>query len=132
LPKPQRDGRTQLILTPLELIDHLAALIPPPRLHRHRYHGVLAPNSPLRSAATAYGREAAGAPADAPQALTPASDPTGFRSPARYLWALLLARLFETFPLLCPCYITDCVWGSSTSNHPSDYLSTTSTSRTVI
>jgi hypothetical protein len=24
-------------------IDHLAALIPPPRLHRHRYHGVSTP-----------------------------------------------------------------------------------------
>jgi hypothetical protein len=46
LPKPQRGGSTALILTPLELIDHLAALIPPPRRHRHRhrYHGVLAPN----------------------------------------------------------------------------------------
>ena len=37
LPKPQRDGRTALSLTPLDLIDHLVALIPPPRLHRHRY-----------------------------------------------------------------------------------------------
>ncbi len=27
---------------------------------------------------------------------------TGFRSPARYLWAMLLARLFEIFPLTCP------------------------------
>jgi hypothetical protein len=34
LPKPQRDGTTALTLTPLELIDHLAALIPPPRRHR--------------------------------------------------------------------------------------------------
>jgi hypothetical protein len=58
LPEPQRDGRTALSLTPLELIDHLAALIPPPRLHRHRYHGVLAPNAPLRLAATVYGRDA--------------------------------------------------------------------------
>jgi len=30
-----------------------AALVPPPRTHRHRYFGVLAPNSPLRSAVTA-------------------------------------------------------------------------------
>jgi hypothetical protein len=44
LPKPQPDGRTALSLTPLELLDRLAALIPPPRRHRHRYHGVLAPN----------------------------------------------------------------------------------------
>ena len=40
--KPLPDGRTELRLTPLELIERLAALIPPPRLHRHRYHGVLA------------------------------------------------------------------------------------------
>jgi hypothetical protein len=31
----------------------LAALIPPPRRHRHRDYGVLAPNAPLRSAVTA-------------------------------------------------------------------------------
>ena len=49
LPKAQADGSTQLRLTPLELIDRLAALIPPPRIHRHRYHGVLAANSPLRA-----------------------------------------------------------------------------------
>ena len=34
--KPLPDGRTELRLTPLELIERLAALIPPPRLHRHR------------------------------------------------------------------------------------------------
>ena len=34
--KPQPDGRTELHLTPLELIARLAALIPPPRRHRHR------------------------------------------------------------------------------------------------
>ena len=39
----------ELHLTPLELIDRIAALVPPPRTHRHRYFGVLAPNSPLVS-----------------------------------------------------------------------------------
>jgi len=38
----------ELTLTPLELIERIAALVPPPRTHRHRYYGVLAPNSPLR------------------------------------------------------------------------------------
>ena len=38
LAKPQPDGTTQLRLTPLELIDRLATLIPLPRIHRHRYH----------------------------------------------------------------------------------------------
>jgi hypothetical protein len=43
----------ELHLTPLELIDRIAALVPPPRTHRHRYFGVLVPNSPLRAAVTA-------------------------------------------------------------------------------
>ena len=42
-----------LRLTPLELIARIAALVPPPCTHRHRYFGVLAPNSPLRAAVTA-------------------------------------------------------------------------------
>ena len=41
------------VLTPLELIERLAALIPPSRQHRHRNYGVLAPNAPLRAAITA-------------------------------------------------------------------------------
>ena len=43
----------ELVLTPLELINRIAQLVPPPRTHRHRYYGVLAPNSPLRPAVTA-------------------------------------------------------------------------------
>ena len=39
----------ELVLTPLELIDRIAQRVPPPRTHRHRYYGVLAPNSPLRA-----------------------------------------------------------------------------------
>ena len=103
LPKPQRDGTTAMTLTPLELIDHLAALIPPPRRHRHRYHGVLAPNAPLRAAAIALGRElahATGAPAEV--SSPPRAPASNARSPARYLWAMLLARLFESMPLTCP------------------------------
>ncbi|TDJ20748.1 MAG: hypothetical protein E2O65_01425 [Gammaproteobacteria bacterium] len=46
LPKPRADGQTVLELTPFELLDRLAVLIPPPRRHRHRYHGVLAPVCP--------------------------------------------------------------------------------------
>jgi hypothetical protein len=42
----------ELHLTPLELIARIAALVPPPRTHRHRYFGVLAPNSPSRTVPT--------------------------------------------------------------------------------
>ena len=52
--KSTRSGASGVIeLTPLEFLDRLAALIPPPRRHRHRYHGVFAPNHPLRQAVTA-------------------------------------------------------------------------------
>ncbi|MGH8474533.1 MAG: transposase [Methylococcales bacterium] len=37
LPKLKPDGQTILTLTPLEFLDKLAVLIPPPRKHRHRY-----------------------------------------------------------------------------------------------
>jgi hypothetical protein len=103
LPKPRRDGTTVLSLTPLELIDHLAAVIPPPRRHRHRYHGVLAPNAPLRAAATALGRDLTDDPsAPAEVAAPPATPAPNARSPVRYLWAMLLAPLFESLPLTCP------------------------------
>jgi hypothetical protein len=51
-PGPAGTGAA-LILTPPELLDRIAALVPPPRVHRHRYFGVLAPHSPLRAAVTA-------------------------------------------------------------------------------
>ena len=115
----------ELHLTPLELIDRIAALIPPPRLHRHRYFGVLAPNSPLRDVVTAMA--AATAPVIAVQAKPyahadaagdcahgtappghtgattsePAPAPPPKR-PAHYLWAVLIARIYEVLPLVCP------------------------------
>ena len=49
LKTPWSDGTTHLLLSPLELIEKLAALIPPPRLNRVRYHGILAPNARHRS-----------------------------------------------------------------------------------
>jgi hypothetical protein len=46
--RPTRDGRTVLASSLLEFLAALSRLIPPPRVHRHRYHGVLAPNARLR------------------------------------------------------------------------------------
>ena len=55
LPEADMHGRQELRLTPLELLDRLARLVPPPRIHRHRYHGVLAPNARLRSTVVSIG-----------------------------------------------------------------------------
>ena len=118
----------ELHLTPLELIDRIAALIPPPRTHRHRYFGVLAPNSPLRSAVTAMAAapaqvaavpaepasagECSQSPAQSGHAGASAAGPANTPEPkqasappkraAHYLWAVLIARIYEVFPLVCP------------------------------
>ena len=36
-------------MSPLEFMQRLAALLPRPRLHLIRFHGVLAPNAKLRA-----------------------------------------------------------------------------------
>ena len=45
-----RDGTTHLVMSPLEFMQRLAALVPRPRLHLIRFHGVLAPHAKLRAA----------------------------------------------------------------------------------
>ena len=52
LKTPYRDGTTHIVLEPLDFIARLAALVPPPRMHLTRYHGVFAPHSRLRAAIT--------------------------------------------------------------------------------
>ncbi len=42
LKTPWSDGTTHLLLSPLELLEKLAALEPPPPLNLIRYHGILA------------------------------------------------------------------------------------------
>ena len=69
------------------------------RSDRDRYFGVLAPNSPWRTAVTALAPTATTAPR-APNAQ-PAAEPAHHRA-AGYAWARLLARSYEVFPLLCP------------------------------
>ena len=115
--------QADLVLTPLELIDRIAALVPPPRTHRRRYYGVLAPNSPLRGAVTTMAQVLPAplqAQAHDPASLTspesgvapgavgiggaakqPAPQPPK-RFPAHYLWAVLIARIDEVLPLICP------------------------------
>jgi len=38
-----RDGTTHVVFEPQELVEKLAALVPPPRVHLVRYHGILGP-----------------------------------------------------------------------------------------
>ena len=47
---PWSDGTTGIRLSPMELLEKLAALVPLPRVHLVRYGGCLAPHSSLRGA----------------------------------------------------------------------------------
>jgi Putative transposase len=47
--KKYRDGTEMILFFPLELIEKLAALVPRPRAHTTRYHGLFAPHSKNRS-----------------------------------------------------------------------------------
>ena len=49
LKAPWRDGTTHLVMSPLEFMQRLAALVPRPRLHLIRFHDVLALNAKLRA-----------------------------------------------------------------------------------
>ena len=97
-------GSVSSMLTPLELIERLAALIPPPLRHRHRYYGVLAPSAPLRAQVTALGGVPDGTPAAvATESIAATAAPSGTPSrPSEYTWALLLARIHDVLPLVCP------------------------------
>ena len=88
LKSPYRDGTTHIVMSPLEFMQRLAALVPRPRLHLIRFHGVLAPHARLRAAIVA----------------SPAQQATehAHSSPARMSWACLLKRVFDIDIEYCP------------------------------
>ena len=98
LKTPWRDGTTHLVMSPLEFMQRLAALVPRPRLHLIRFHGVLAPNAKLRALVVPQEPEPP-APA-APPAECEA--PCAHRRPVRLSWAKLLKRVFEIDMEHCP------------------------------
>src|SRR5262245_48085401 len=95
----RRGDTTHVVMERLEFMERLAALVPRPRLHLIRFHGVLAPNAKLRSKIV---------PAPAPPATeSPSEDAHGQGAPERISWARLLKRVFavdvETLSQLRRC-----------------------------
>jgi len=92
-----RDGTRHRVMEPMEFMQRLAALVPRPRLHLIRFHGVLAPNAKPRKAVVPV----------PPTATVPAhaSDcahlPVG-SAKGRMCWAQLLKRVFDIDIERCP------------------------------
>jgi hypothetical protein len=107
LKRPLGDGREVLVLEPCELLRKLAALVPPPRAHLVRYHGVFAPASAWRSRivpAPAVPATCADVPDAQPPPAHPAEAAANRRNRAsRIPWADLLLRVFREDILHCPC-----------------------------
>ncbi|EME0887471.1 transposase, partial [Pseudomonas aeruginosa] len=96
LKTPWRNGTTHVEWDPVDFIAKLAALVPPPRAHLTRFHGVFAPNAALRAQLTPSGRgrrhDAAVEPADASANDEPRSPEQKRRSMS---WAQRLKRVFS-------------------------------------
>ena len=115
LRRPLGDGRHRLVLQATELLRRLATLVPPPRAHLVRYHGVFAPAScwrrqiiPLFSESSASARPCASAPRRAENIAPAGPDLSTARrqrpaDPSRIPWAELLRRVFRDDVLTCPC-----------------------------
>ncbi len=87
---PWSDGTTGIRLSPLELLEKLAALVPLPRVHLVRYGGCLAPHSHLRGAIRPTPRQQ-GLDGEEAQPGTP-----------YWPWARLLGRVFGLEMATCP------------------------------
>ncbi len=95
LKSPYRDGTTHIVMSPLEFMQRLVALVPRPRLNLIRFHGVLAPNAKLRAEVTPGGPVTVSDTADD-------LDSAPHSPSARMSWARLLKRVFDIDIEHCP------------------------------
>ncbi len=113
-PKTCYIGQTHVVLPPVEFLRRLAALMPPPRFHTIRYHGLFAPNAKLRPLACALvpghvavdetrpPRHACPDPRNNAKAAI-ANPAAPHRRRTRMLWSQPLRRGFAVDVLRCRC-----------------------------
>ncbi|MEI6741413.1 MAG: transposase, partial [Gemmatimonadaceae bacterium] len=89
-----RDGTAHIVMQPQAFMRRLAALVPRPRLHLIRFHGVLAPNAKLRAAVI---------PQPEQKNSAPAHEHTHGVQAAPMRWARLLKRVFHIDVERCAC-----------------------------
>ena len=111
-----RNGTTHVIFEPLELVEKLAALVPPPRFNLVRYHGVLAPVARWRRqvvpsyplAGTGDRHPHLGCKAESSGGINlrgkggGTKEQPGGPRPRNYCWAELMRRVFAVDLFECP------------------------------
>ena len=95
LKTPYKNGTTHVIFEPLDFIARLAALVPKPRFHLTRFHGVFAPNSKHRAKVTGEAKEKQ-AQSTAKEASADCAERRGKMS-----WAMRLKRVFNIDVTVC-------------------------------
>jgi hypothetical protein len=93
-----KDGSTAVELEPFDLLARICALIPPPRLHMVRYHGVLSSRAKLRAEVVPAAAEPEPNPLALQQHLPLCLD----ERPRRKPWAWLLRHVFLHDVSVCP------------------------------
>jgi hypothetical protein len=104
-----RDGTTHVLFEPLELVEKLAALVPPPRFNLVRYSGIFAPASRWRSQIVPFDREESGSVhprgcCGKKQKENPNGKnihKTAKCHPRNYSWAELMKRVWDVDVLKC-------------------------------
>jgi hypothetical protein len=94
LKSPYKNGTTHVIFEPLDFIARLAALVPKPRFHLTRFHGVFAPNSKHRATVTGDAKEKQKQP-------TTESPLDGEDRRGKMSWAMRLKRVFNIDITVC-------------------------------
>ena len=90
LKKPYSDGTTHIVMTPIELLERLAAIVPRPRVHLTRFAGIFAPHFKYRSMVV-------------PKPKQPPPPKDEEKAPkSRISWAKLLKRIFGLDVEACP------------------------------
>ena len=96
LKTPYKNGTTHVVFEPLDFIARLAALVPKPRFHLTRFHGVFAPNSKHRAAVTGDGKEK-----QAPSTATTEPPVICEERRGKMSWAMRLKRVFNIDVTVC-------------------------------
>jgi len=102
---PWRDGTTHVAFLPLELMEKLAALVPPPRVNLVRYHGVLAPAALHRANVVPVVEKSEDLECVEKNADARARGSADEKAETRlrnYSWAEWMRRVFSVDVLQCP------------------------------